>query len=200
MNFSDLTITPNFATGIQELNGNISELSSEKLSHAKVELKGKVDKYAPVTIKGEINPLSEEVYTDIEFNIQGIGLSNFTPYSSKYVGYVIDKGKLTLVLSYKLNENLLEGKNHIVMDQFTLGEKVESPDATDLPVKLAIALLNDSKGVIDLNIPVSGNLDDPEFSLGQIIIKAFFNLLVKAATSPFSLIGSPVGVYCSESK
>jgi len=193
MNFSDLTITPHFVTGIQELNGSIRELSSEQLAHAQVDLKGKVDKYAPVTIKGKINPLSEEAYTDIDLKFQGIGLSNFTPYSGKYAGYEIDKGKLTLELNYKLNKNLLEGKNHIVMDQFTLGAKVVSPDATNLPVKLAIALLKDSKGMIDINIPVSGDLNDPEFSFGQIIIKAFVNLIVKAIKSPFSLIGSLFG-------
>ncbi|MBI5217044.1 MAG: DUF748 domain-containing protein [Ignavibacteriae bacterium] len=193
MNFTDLSLTPNFATGIHELNGTITELSSEQLTHATVDIKGKVDQYAPVNIKGEINPLSEDVYTDIIMQFQNIELTTFTPYSGKFAGYKIDKGKLSLDLRYKLNKNYLQGENRVVVDQLTLGEEVEGPDVTGMPVKLAIALLKDRHGVIDLDLPVEGNLNDPEFSIFPIIIKVLVNTVTKAVMAPFAFIGSLFG-------
>lgn len=193
MNFADLSLTPRFATGIHNLNGTIKGLSSEQLAHADIDLKGQVDKYAPVVIQGKINPLSEEAFTDIIMNFQGIELTTFSPYSGKFAGYTIEKGKLSLELHYKLSEKLLIGENHIIMDQFTLGEKVGGPDATKLPVRLAIAILKDSRGVIDIDLPVRGDLNDPEFRLGPLILNALVNLIVKAATSPFKMLGALVG-------
>jgi hypothetical protein len=193
LNFSDLSLRPSFTIGIQQMNGTIKGLSSEELSRAVVDLEGKVDKYAPATIKGEINPLTDQAFTDILMRFENIDLTSFTPYAGKFAGYRIDKGKMTLDLRYKLNNNFLEGENKIVINQLTLGEKVEGPDVTSLPVRLAIALLKDSKGVIDLDIPVSGNINDPEFSLFPIIVKVFVNLIVKAVTAPFKLLGSLFG-------
>jgi len=120
-------------------------------------------------------------------------LSPLTPYSGRYLGYVIEKGKLALNLHYLIEKKKLDSQNKILLDQFTLGSQVESPDATKLPVRLAIALLKNRRGEIDLDIPVSGQIDDPKFSVGRIIIKIFLNLLVKAATSPFALLGSLFG-------
>ncbi len=193
MNFADLSLTPNFATGIYDLNGFIKDLNSEQLTHAELNLEGKVDKYAPVTIKGQINPLSTDMYTDIIMKFQNIELTTFTPYSGKFAGYKIDKGKLSLDLHYKLNQNNLDAENKILVDQLTLGEKVDGPDVTGLPVKLAIALLKDSHGVIDLDLPVQGNLNDPEFSIFPIIIKVLVNLITKAVMAPFKLLGSLFG-------
>ncbi len=193
MNFTDLSLKPNFTAAIQDLNGTVKGLSSEQLAHADIDVKGQVDKYAPVVILGKINPLSEQAYTDITMNFHGIELTTFSPYSGKFAGYIIEKGKLSLELHYKLSQKIMIGENHIVLDQFTLGEKVESPDATNLPVRLAIAILKDSRGVIDLNIPVRGDLNDPQFRLAPLIIKAFVNLIAKAATAPFKMLGALVG-------
>lgn len=193
MNFADLSLTPRFATGIQNLNGTVKGLSSEQLARADIDLKGQVDKYAPVFIQGKINPLSGQAFTDIVMNFHGIDLTTFTPYSGRFAGYKIEKGKLTLELHYKLSEKILIGENHVVMDQFTLGERVEGQDATKLPVRLAIAILKDSRGVIDINLPVRGDLNDPEFSLAPLILKAFVGLIVKAATAPFKMLGALVG-------
>jgi hypothetical protein len=193
MNFADFSLSPNFVTGIQELNGTIVELNSQKLTHAQMSLDGKVDKYAPVEIRGEINPLSEDTYTDIGLKFHNIELTTFTPYFGKFAGYKIDKGKLSLDLHYKLNKKFLEAENSIIVDQLTLGEKVDGPDVTSLPVRLAIALLKDSKGVIDLDLPLKGSLDDPEFSVFPIVLKVFVNLIVKAVSSPFKLLGSLLG-------
>jgi hypothetical protein len=193
INFADLSLSPNFATGIQKLEGSITRLSSKQLDRADVDLAGSVDSYAPVSIKGEINPLSDVAYTDILMTFNGIELTTFTPYFSKFAGYKIERGKMTMNLRYKLNARHLDAENKIVLNQLTLGEKVESPDATSLPVKLAIALLKDSKGLIDLDIPVSGSLDDPEFSIFPIVLKVLMNLLWKIVTAPFALLGSLFG-------
>ena len=193
MNFSDLSLTPNFAVSIQQMEGSIRGLSSEQIARADVDITGKVDKYAPATISGQINPLSEEAFTDILMKFQGIELTTFTPYAGKFAGYKIDRGKLNLDLRYKLNKRYLEASNKIVLDQLTLGESVKSPDVTSLPVKLVIALLKDSHGVIDLDIPVSGSIDDPEFSLFPLIMKVLLNILWKIVTAPFALIGALIG-------
>ena len=193
MNFADLSLSPNFTTGIQQLQGSITELSSKQVARADVDLAGRVDGYAPVTIRGQINPLSDVAYTDVVMAFNGIELSTFTPYFSKFAGYRIERGKLTMNLRYRLNASHLDAENKIVLNQLTLGDKVESPDATSLPVKLAVALLKDSKGVIDLDIPVSGSLDDPEFSFFPIILKVLMNLLWKMVTAPFALLGSLFG-------
>ena len=193
MNFADLSLSPNFSTGIQKLQGSITELSSKQLARADVDLAGSVDGYAPVTIRGQINPLSDVAYTDIVMAFNGIELTTFTPYFSKFAGYKIERGKLTMNLRYRLNASHLDAENKIVLNQLTLGEKVESPDATSLPVKLAVALLKDSKGIIDIDIPISGSLDDPEFSVFPIILKVLMNLLWKMVTAPFALLGSLFG-------
>jgi Domain of Unknown Function (DUF748) len=192
-NYSDQWIQPNFAIGIQELNGSIDGLSSNPASRARIELKGSVDRYAPAHIWGETNLLSQTTYTDISMSYRGIDLVGVTPYSGRFAGYKIDKGKLTVDLKYHIEDRKLTASNHIVVDQLQLGEKVNSPDAVSLPLKLAVSLLKDRNGVIDLDLPLTGSLDDPQFRIGPIIWKVFVNLLEKAVTAPFKLLGSLFG-------
>ena len=192
-NYADQWIQPNFAIGIQELNGTIDGLSSNPASRAKIDLKGSVDRYAPAHIWGETNLLSQTTYTDISMSYRGIDLVSVTPYSGRFAGYKIDKGKLTVDLKYHIEDRRLTASHHIVVDQLQLGEKVNSPDAVSLPLKLAISLLKDRNGVIDLDLPVTGSLDDPQFRIGPIIWKVFVNLLEKAVTEPFKLLGSLFG-------
>jgi len=193
MNFSDLSLKPDFAIGIQSLNGTVRGLSSNSLARADVLLEGKVDKYAPVKIDGQINPLSEDAYTDLAVFFKNIELSTFTPYSGKFAGYAINKGKLSLNLKYKLSEDLLVGENRIFMEQFTFGKRIDSPDATTLPVRLAVALLRDREGKIDIDLPVRGDLNDPEFSYGRIVVNALVNLITKIVRSPFDMLAGLVG-------
>lgn len=193
INFTDNYIQPNYSASFLEVGGRISGLSSEENTLADVDLKGKLENYAPLDIRGKINPLKEELFIDLEADFSDMDLSPLTPYAGKYMGYTIEKGKLSLDLKYLIVKKKLDSENKVRLDQLTLGDAVESPDATKLPVKLAIALLKNRKGEIDLDIPVTGNLDDPEFSLGKIIIKVIVNLLVKAATSPFALLGAVFG-------
>jgi hypothetical protein len=163
------------------------------LARADVLLEGKVNKYAPVKIAGQINPLSKDLYTDLALFLKNIELSTFTPYSGKFAGYAINKGKLSLDLKYKLSENLLVGENEIFMDQFTFGERIDSPDATTLPVRLAVALLRDREGRIDIDLPVQGDLNDPEFSYGRIVVNALVNLITKIVSSPFDMLAGLIG-------
>ena len=184
---------PNFATGIQNIEGTVLGLWSDPKSRAKVDIKGSVDAFAPVSISGEVNVLSAALYTDLSLNFRNIELSTFNPYSGKFAGYNISKGKLTTELHYKVDGRKLDAQHHIIVDQLEFGEKTESKEAVSLPVKLAVALLKDKDGVIDLNLPVTGSLDDPKFRLGPIIWKVFVNILEKAVTAPFALLGSLFG-------
>ncbi len=193
-NFADLSLKPQFATAIHSLNGEIAGLSSTKPARADVAIEGKVDKHGTVTIRGKINPLSEDKHTDLDVKFGHIELTTFTPYSGKFAGYVIDKGKLSLDLNYQVSQQKLVGKNRIVLNQLTLGEHTGSPDAVSLPIKLAIALMKDADGRIDINLPVEGNLDDPEFRYGHLIGKALLKLVTGIVTSPFRFLGSMLGV------
>ena len=190
---ADSSITPNVVTNVEELSGTIQGLSSEQLAKADISLRGKVDSYSPIIIEGQINPLSEDVYTDLAFSFNNWGLTTISPYSGKYTGYPITKGKLSLDLAYSLSENELIGENKILIDQIKLGDHIESPDATSLPIPLALALLKDRKGQIAIDLPVRGNLNDPEFSYGGIIWQAIVNIITKVALSPFSIVGGLVG-------
>jgi Domain of Unknown Function (DUF748) len=191
--FADLSVTPNFATGIQKLQGSILGLSSKANSRAKVDIHGSVDAFSPVAITGEVNVLGPTLYTDLALSFRNMELSTFNPYSGKFAGYNITKGKLTTELHYKVDGRKLDAQHHIIVDQLEFGEKTASKDAVSLPIKLAVALLKDRNGVIDLNLPITGTLDDPKFRLGPIIWKVFVNILEKAVTAPFALLGSLFG-------
>jgi uncharacterized protein involved in outer membrane biogenesis len=192
-NFADLSIRPNFAAGIQSLTGTVVGLSSRADARAKVDLTGKVDQYAPVTIDGEVNYLAARSYTDLHLAFENMELTTFTPYSGKFMGYTIRKGKLSVNFKYHVENRKLRAEHNVILDQLTLGDKVDSPDATKLPVKLAIALLKDRNGVINIDLPVTGDLDDPKFRLGPIIWKVVVNLVTKIVTSPFKLLGGLFG-------
>ncbi len=191
--FADFTTRPNFAIGIEKLKGTIAGLSSAPASRAKVELDGQVDRFSPVTIRGEVNPLAAETYLDIAMTFRNVELASFTPYSGRFAGYSIRQGKLSVDLNYNVNDRKLDAKHKFVINQLELGDKVESPDAVGLPLKLAVALLKDRNGVIDLDLPVTGDLDDPQFRIGPIVWKVLVNLLTKAVTAPFALLGSLFG-------
>jgi hypothetical protein len=192
-NFSDFSIQPNFSAQIAGLGGTVTGLSSAANSRAQVKLTGSVDRFAPVDITGTVNILSAAVFTDLAMNFRNMELTTFNPYSGKYAGYNISKGKLTTELKYKVENRKLDAQHHVVLDQLEFGAATNSKDAVPLPVRLAVALLKDRDGVIDINLPVSGSLDDPQFRVGPIIWQAFVGLLTKIVTAPFALIGSLFG-------
>jgi Domain of Unknown Function (DUF748) len=191
-NFTDLSVKPNFSAGIQNLEGTVVGLSSKPGTRAKVDLKGSVDTFSPVSITGAVNVLGP-LYTDLTMSFRNISLPVFDPYSGKFAGYNIAKGKLTTELHYKVDGRKLDAQHHIVIEQLEFGDKTPSKEAVSLPVKLAVSLLKDRNGVIDLTIPVTGSLDDPQFRLAPIIWKVFVNILEKAVTAPFALLGALFG-------
>ena len=192
-NFADFWIQPNYAVNLQNMNGSILGLSPDPKSRAKVEFEGTVDNYAPAKISGEINLLSAALYTDLKVKFTGVEMTSVTPYSGRFAGYKIEKGKLSIDVAYLVENRTLQAKQKFVIDQLELGERVESDDAVRLPLKLAVALLKDRNGVIDIDLPMTGSLDDPQFRMGPLIWKAFVGLLTKAATAPFALLGSLFG-------
>lgn len=191
--FQDRTLKPSYSAEMTEMGGRVSGLSSAETSLAAVELRGKMNNSAPLEITGKVNPLKQDLFVDLRARFTGMDLSPTSPYSGKYVGYVIEKGKLSFDLKYLIDKKKLNSENKVFIDQFTFGEKVDSPDATRLPVKLAVALLKDRKGEIHLDIPVTGSLDDPKFSIFSIVLQVIGNLITKAVTSPFALLGAAFG-------
>jgi len=191
-NFADFSLTPNFATAIQQLNGQIGTLDNRQSKPATVNINGKVDRYAPVTIKGSLNPFDPMAALDIATSFKRVELTTLTPYSGKFAGYRIRKGRLNLDLHYKITKGQLQAENKVVVEQLQLGEKVDSPDAMDLPIRLAIALLKDTEGKISIELPVSGDLNNPQFSVMPIVWQTLRNLVVRAATAPFKFIGGLV--------
>lgn len=190
--FQDLSIEPKVRTSLTDFGGTIKGLSSKQLKKADVNLAGKVGRTAPFKIVGKINPLSEEAFTDLVITLNGMDLRPTGPYSGKYVGYGLSKGKLSLDLKYKVSQKVLEAENLVHVDQLTFGEKTDSPDATSLPVPLVVGLLKDRKGLIEIDMPIRGNLDDPDFKYGKVVISTLLNLLTKVVASPFALIGKLV--------
>lgn len=191
-NFADFSLTPNFATAIQQLNGQIGTLDNRQPTPAKVDIKGKVDRYAPVTIKGALNPFDPMASLDIATSFRRVELTTLTPYSGKFAGYRIRKGRLNLDLHYVITKGQLKAENKVVVEQLQLGEKVESPDAVDLPLRLAVALLKDTEGKISIELPVTGDLNNPQFSVMPIVWQTLRNLVMRAAQAPFKFIGGLV--------
>ncbi len=191
-NFADLTLTPNFATAVQQLNGQIGTIDNRKPLPAKVDIKGKVDRYAPVTIKGALNPFNPLASLDIATSFKRVELTTLTPYSGKFAGMRIRKGRLNLDLHYLITNGQLKAENKVVIEQLQLGEKVDSPDAVDLPIRLAVALLKDTEGRISIELPVSGDLNNPQFSVMPIVWQTLRNLVLRAAQAPFKLLGGLV--------
>jgi len=193
VNFTDRFVRPNYTADLTRIEGSVSAVSSTRPKPAKVAVKGRVYDNAPFTVGGTVQPFGEFLSLDIKASAKGVDLPKFTTYSAKYVGYPIKRGKLSLDVAYRIKDRELQASNRVVLNQLTFGDKNDSPDATKLPVMLAVALLKDRAGNIDINLPISGSLDDPQFSVGGIILRVFVNLIVKAVTSPFSLLASAFG-------
>ncbi|MFO7568607.1 MAG: DUF748 domain-containing protein [Smithellaceae bacterium] len=193
VDFADRNISPNYAATLLNLKGSVTGLSSQEITRAKVNLKGNLGYGSPIEVTGTINPLIKDLFADIRLSFKDIEMSTITPYTSRYLGYPVIKGKLRFDVSYLVDQRTLKAENKIFFDQLTFGDKVESPDAIAAPVTLAVSLLTDRQGQINLDVPVSGSLDDPEFRIWPIVWQILVNLITKAVTSPFSLLSSLTG-------
>jgi uncharacterized protein involved in outer membrane biogenesis len=188
VDFTDHFIRPNYSANLTGLTGNLSSLAFDQ--PADIELRANVQGSAPVQITGRINPLAQNLFLDLKASATDIELSPLSPYSGKYVGYGIEKGKLSMKVSYLIEDRKLKAENSIILNQLTFGQKVESPDAIKAPVLLAVSLLKDRNGVIQFDLPVGGSLDDPQFSVGGLVFRAVVNLIVRIVTAPFAILGS----------
>jgi Domain of Unknown Function (DUF748) len=193
VNFSDNFIKPNYAANLSEIAGKVGEFGTASSQPAPVELHGEINGSAPMDITGSVNPLAPMAFVDLTVKADGVDLIGFSPYTTKYTGYPIVNGTLTADVHYLLNQGELTADNHIVINQLTFGAKVENSTAINLPIRLAVAILKNPQGVIDLNVPVSGSLSNPNFSITGLVMHAFWNVIVKAATSPLSIIASAFG-------
>ncbi len=193
VDFMDESLPIRFRTVVGDLDGEVLGLSTAPGAIAKVTMKGSVDGYAPVNLNGTAAPFNAPPDLDLSLTFDGVDMALLTPYSGTYAGRTIERGLLSLDLQYALQSGKLDGNNKVLIAQLRLGEKVDSDRALDLPLDLALALLTDMNGVIDLTVPVSGDIDNPEFSLGSVIAGAFMNLITKAVTAPFALLANLVG-------
>jgi uncharacterized protein involved in outer membrane biogenesis len=194
LDFTDLSLRPQFAAKIQNLSGVVNGLSTSRSARAQIELDGRVDEFGMARIRGETSLGDPKDNTDVNFVFRNVDMVPASPYSMKFAGYRIAEGKISLDLQYRIRNAKLEGDNRIVIDKLRLGERVDSPDAMKIPLELALAVLKDADGRIDLGLPVSGDLNDPQFSYSAIIWKAIGNVLTKIVTAPFRALGAALGM------
>lgn len=188
--YTDRTLDPVFTTSFEDLNGSVTGLSNISPQQGKVSIRGRVGGVADLDFDGTIGTLGTEDVSDLKLKMQDLSLPALSPYFGRYLGYGVDSGKLNLNLDYEIAGSRIDASNLVVMDRLELGSAIASDQAVNAPVKLGLALLRDSEGVIEVDLPISGDLSDPDFSVGKVVMRAFVNLLAKAATSPFSMLGS----------
>jgi hypothetical protein len=191
--FTDRSVQPPVKTSVDEISGTLTGVSSEEMHRADVHLTAKAARTGPIEITGKINPLSTNAPTDLRVTVADMNLVPTSPYAGKFLGYKLNRGKLGLQIQYEIANRKLNAKNVVTLDQFTLGEKVDSPDAVKLPIRLAIALLKDRNGKIELDVPIEGNLNDPNFHFGKVILHVLGNIITKLITSPFAALGAVFG-------
>jgi hypothetical protein len=192
--FADFSIPLKFKTDIHDLNGEIYSVSNSPEETTYVDISGDVDEYGSTKLKGSIISANPKEYTDLNFNFKNLELSALSGYSASFAGHEIDSGKLYLDLGYKIQNSQLLGKNSIIVKKIKLGKETKDENVTVLPLGFAIALLEDSDGIIDINMPVEGNVDAPDFKYGALVWKTFGKLIVSAVTSPFKFLGSMMGI------
>ncbi|MCW5642981.1 MAG: DUF748 domain-containing protein, partial [Rhodoferax sp.] len=193
LEFADLSLRPQFGTRMHQLKGVVTGLGTDANRSAQVQLDARVDKFGSARIRGQISVLQPERLTDIAMAFRNLDMSAMSPYVVKFAGYEIASGRLTLDLQYKVRDGKLLGENKVVLTKAELGKKVESPGALDLPLELALAILKDSDGVIDIGVPVRGDLNDPQFDYGAVIGKAIGNLIGGIVTAPFRALAGMFG-------
>lgn len=193
LDFADQRMRPRFSALAHELEGTIAGLSSQPGRHASLALDGRVGEYGSTRIEGSIEIFDPTAFTEVAMRFHNVDMSHLSPYATRFAGYRIESGKLSLDLDYAIRDSRLQAKNRIVLDHLILGERMESPDALDLPLELAVALLQDKNGRIDIGLPLSGDLNNPEFSFGHIVRQALANFLKKIVTAPFRALGGLLG-------
>jgi hypothetical protein len=190
ISYTDRTLDPTFATRFDQLRGSVTGLSNVAPQQGQISIQGRVGDVATMTLDGSVGALGTDDTSDLKLTMENVSLPMLSPYFGRYLGYSVDSGKLKLDLDYEFSGSRLDAANSVILDRLELGGPVPSDEAVSAPVKLGLALLRDRQGVIDINLPISGDLESPDFSIGQVVMRTFVNLVAKAATSPFSMLGS----------
>jgi uncharacterized protein involved in outer membrane biogenesis len=193
MDFEDLGLPLPFRALVESMQGSVSAITSGSPTPARVEIDGDVNEYGAATIRGTLDIFDPVRLMDLEVDFRNVEMPDLTPYSAKFAGRKIDEGRLDVDLNWSIRDSQLEASNRMVIEDLVLGEEVESPGAMNLPLDLAVALLTDTEGRIDLDVPVTGDLDNPEFGYASLVFKALGNLLGKIVTAPFRFLASLVG-------
>jgi hypothetical protein len=193
VDFSDLSLVLPFAAQVRELSGVANGISSDPASRAELKLEGRVDQTGLARVDGALSPFAPKHFMDLRTVFRNVEMKPMTPYSATFAGRKIATGRLSLDLEYKIKDGKLEGNNKVLLDKFTLGERVEAPNALHLPLDLAIALLTDSQGKIDVAVPVSGDVNNPKFSYGHLIWQAIVTVIKNIITAPFKALGALLG-------
>jgi hypothetical protein len=194
VDYTDRLIKPNFSAALSEVNGKLGAFRSDSADMATLELTGRIASTGLLDVRGRLNPMANPLALDVGTKATEIELAPLSPYAGKYAGYAIERGKLSMDLHYNVQpDGRLEATNHVILNQLTFGDHIDSPSATKLPVRLAVALLSDRNGVIDVNLPISGSINDPKFSVAGIVWQVITNLIVKVITSPFALFSGGGG-------
>lgn len=192
--FQDLSLPLKFKTHIHDLNGKVTSVSSRAEETSSADLDGIVDQYGSAKITGSINSANPKLHTNMSVVFRNLDLSNLSAYSANFAGYKIDKGKLFLDLGYKIENAKLNASNSIIIKKIKLGDTIKDDNVTVLPLRLAVALLENSDGIIDIDLPIKGDMDNPDFMYGALVWKTLRGLITKAVTAPFKLLGSLVGI------
>ena len=190
ISYTDRTLDPTFATRFDQLRGSVAGLSNVAPQQGKVSIQGRVGDVATMALDGSVGTLGTDNVSDLKLTMENVSLPMLSPYFGRYLGYSVDSGKLKLDLDYEFSGSRLDAANSVILDRLELGGPVPSDEAVSAPVKLGLALLRDRQGVIDIDLPISGDLESPDFNIGQVVMRTFVNLVAKAATSPFSMLGS----------
>ncbi|MDO8455245.1 MAG: DUF748 domain-containing protein [Sulfurimonas sp.] len=193
-NFSDLSLPIKFKTNIHDLNGAIYGVSNVPNDTSYIDMSGEIDRYGSAKLKGSINSGNPKAYADLDLNFKNLNLEAMSGYSASLAGYKIDKGKLFLDLEYDILNSEMQGKNKIVINDIKLGNKVKETNQSSIPLEFVIALLEDNNKVIDIDMPVKGNVDVPDFEYKALLWKTFGNLIIKTVRSPLSILGSIMGI------
>ena len=193
LDFSDDSLRPGFSVDVRGLDGTLNNISSDRSTRSQLSLEGRVGEFGFARLTGVLNALAPHEFATFRMRLNNLDATKVSPYAIRFAGYRIASGRISLDLNYRLRANRIEGDNQIVLDHFTLGERIESPQALDLPLELAIALLKDADGRIDVAVPVAGNLDDPKFDYGAIIWKAIGNLITGIVAAPFRALARLFG-------
>lgn len=188
----DANVPEGFTAGYHDISGTVARLQMAGTAPASVALRAQSNRGAELSVNGRVLASAPTRQSSLVLEYRNGPMVPLSPYSVRFVGHRIDQGKMSLDLDYDLLDRVLEGSNHLVLDQFQLGRKVNDQPELSVPIGLAVALLKNDEGMIDLDIPVTGNLDSPTFNLGGTIRQAVNNTIGSIVSSPFRFLAGLV--------